>query len=131
MRRALTALAMTMLAACSIGPRVSSFAPAVHPEGVEVELRSRTATFHAELLAVSDTGLLLLRDRALVFASYGAIQDATFQELSQEIWKGEPPDSTERRRLRLVSRFPQGVSAERLQALLTAYHQDSLANLEP
>jgi len=131
MIRARAVLAVSVLAACRFGPRADSFVPATHPAGVEAALDGRDAAFSAELLAVSDTGLLLLRERTLVYAPYHAIRHATFRELSEEVVGGAPPDSAGRTRLRLVSRFPQGASPERLRSLLAAHHQDSLVVLKP
>lgn len=119
------------LAGCHLGTGVGSFAPATHAGGVPVSVESRSARLDAELLSVSDTGLLLASDSGLVFAPYRAIRGATFGQVSEEISKGEAPHAATRERLRLISRFPQGVSAERVRALLAAYHQDSLRVLEP
>lgn len=131
MRRIGTGLAALALAACHLGTRASSFAPAVDPEGVSVSITSRGAALEAELLAVSDTGLLLLRDRTVVFARYTAIREATFQQVSDVIDRGVTPDPATRERLRLISRFPQGVSAQRLRALLAGYGQEWVEVLGP
>lgn len=130
-RRVRTGLAALALTACHIGTRVSSFAPAIDPAGVPVAIASRTASFQAELLAVSDTGLLVLRNRTVVFARYSAIREATFQQLSDAIAGGVAPDAATRDRLRLISRFPAGVSADRLRALLRAYGQPAVDVLAP
>ncbi len=130
-RHGLGLLGALALGGCHVGTRVGSFAPATGPAGVHVTVDSRVASFDAELLAVSDTGLLLAGDSGLVFAPYRAIRRATFNQLDDEIYKGVPPDAAARERLRLTSRFPHGVSAERLHALLAAYHQDTLRVLGP
>lgn len=129
MIRASALLALSALVACSFGPRASSFAPATEPDGVTAEVQSRDTSFHAELLAVSDTGLLLLRGRTIVYAPYRVIRHASFDQLAVELPNGESPDSADRQQLRLVSRFPQGASAERVRALLAGYQQDSLVVL--
>lgn len=122
-------LMVSALLACSIGPRANSFAPATGPEGVTADVQSRDTSFRAELLVLSDTGLLLLRGRTVVYAPYGAIRHASFDQLNIELNDGEPPDAKEGQRLRLLSRFPQGASAARIRALLAAYHQDSVVVL--
>lgn len=129
MIRASALFVVAGLVGCSMGPRVSSFAPATGPEGITAEVQSRDTSFHAELLAVSDTGLLLLRGRAVVYAPYLAIRYATFDPLPVVLAKGESPNAKDGERLRLVSRFPQGASAERVRALLAAYHQESVVVL--
>ena len=131
MHRTAALLLLSVCSACHIGTSVNSFAPAVRPHGVEVEMHSRNEVFQAEVLAVSDTGLLLARDSVLLFAPYGAIRQATFRQLDLVLEDGERPDSADRETLRLISRFPQGVPPERLQALLVAYHQDSLRVVGP
>lgn len=130
-RPVLELLAGLALGGCHMGTGVGSFAPAMHPGGVLVSVDSHDAAFRAELLAVSDTGLLLANDSGLVYAPYRAIRRATFEQLDDEISRGETPDRATRDRLRLISRFPQGVSPERLQALLARHHQDALRVLGP
>ena len=126
MRRLWGTLAPLALVACHVGTRASSFAPAVDPEGVSAQIVTHAGTFDAELLAVSDTGLLLLRNRTLVLARYAVIREATFQQVAETVERGVAPDSATRERLRLISRFPQGVSRERLRALLAAYGQPAV-----
>jgi hypothetical protein len=126
----LRVLALLACTACSIGTSVESFAPATQPRGILVSVQTRIESFDAELLAVSDTGLLLLRAPALVFARYTAIRLATFRQSSEVVGRAEPDFAT-RDRLRLLSRFPQGVTAPGLQALLAGYHQDSVLVLQP
>ncbi len=131
MRRVGTSLATLAFAACHFGPRVSSFAPAVDPEGVSVEIVSHGAPFQAELLAVSDTGLLVLRNRTVVFVRYAIIREATFEHVSDAVGQEVAPDPATRERLRLISRFPQGMSAERLRLLLVGYGQKAVDVLAP
>lgn len=126
MRRLGAALAALALVACHVGTRASSFAPAVNPEGVTAQVVTHAGTFEAELLAVSDTALLLLRNRTLVLARYAVIREATFQQVAETVERGVAPDSAARERLRLISRFPQGISRERLRALLAAYGQPAV-----
>ena len=125
-RRIGAGLAALALVACHVGTRASSFAPAIDPEGVSARIVTHAATFEAELLAVSDTALLLLRNRTVVLARYAVIREATFQQVSETVERGVAPDSTTRERLRLISRFPQGVSREQLRALLAAYGQPAV-----
>jgi hypothetical protein len=126
MRRLGATLAAVALVACHVGTRASSFAPAIDPEGVFAQIVTHGETFEAELLAVSDTSLLLLRSRTVVLASYAVIREATFQQVPGTVERGVAPDSATRERLRLISRFPQGVSREQLRTLLAAYGQSAL-----
>ena len=120
------ALAALALVACHVGTRAASFAPAIDPEGVSAQIVTATGTFEAELLAVSDTAFLLLRNRTVVLARYVVIREATFQQVSEAVERGVAPESATRERLRLISRFPQGVSREQLRALLAAYGQPAV-----
>jgi len=124
--RRLAGLTALALVGCHVGTRASSFAPAIDPEGVSAQIVTHAGTFEAELLAVSDTALLLLRNRTVVLASYAVIREATFQQVSEAVERGVAPDSATRKRLRLISRFPQGVSREQLRALLAAYGQPAV-----
>ncbi len=124
MRRLGAGLVALALVACHVGTRASSFAPAIDPEGVSAQIVTHAETFEAELLAVSDTALL--RNRTVVLARYAVIREATFQQVSEAVERGVAPDSATRERLRLISRFPQGVSREQLRALLAVYGQPAV-----
>lgn len=128
-RRLLIWICITPLA-CSRGPRVSSFAPALKPAGAAVSIESRNATFDGELLAVSDTALVLLRGGVVALAPYAAIEDVVLPQFDAEYKiRHARPDTLTLGKLRLRSRFPQGMTPELLAQLLAAYHQNSLTVL--
>ncbi len=120
--------ALCAVTACSLGTRVSSFDPATGPQGVFGTISTRDTTLRAEVLAVSDTALIVVRAGNVELVSYAAITYASFAQLgsSYDIENGHPPDAATLERLRLLSRFPQGVTPELLRQLLAAYHDDSL-----
>jgi len=122
-----------LAAACSFGPRVSRFGPATHVAGVGAKVARGDSTFGAELLAVTDTALLLVRDTRIVLAQYRSVDWVVFPSLSERytITRGQPPAGQAREQLRLFSRYPSGVSASLLAELLAAYHQDSVDVLRP
>src|SRR5712692_3237517 len=121
-----------LAAACSFGPRVESFTPAYAPGGVNATVAHGDSTFTAELLTLSDTALLLVRNNRIVLARYGAGTDVVFPALPEQYAiRGQPPAGAVREQLRLLSRFPSGISPSLLTQLLRAYRQDSLDVLAP
>ena len=119
------AMALT-LAACTLGSRPATFGPAQSPRGIEARitpwaLHYTAATIAGELLSVTDSGLVLLSaDRRLLHAHWPALQSARFRQLGVRLDNGNAPDHRARERLRLVSRYPQGLSAELASRLLAS-----------
>src|SRR6058998_950484 len=94
---------------CSIGGRVDRFAPAQQPDGVAVALALRGGgREQGELLAVQDTALVVLAADTVTLVPYGAIEAAEFSQVG-DLGK-TPPAPDFAKRLRLVSRFPQGLT---------------------
>jgi len=119
------------LAGCHVGPRLRTFPPAQGPEGVAARLVTRSRQVRGEVLVVQDTALIVRGGDSLYFVPIAAIRQGTFPKVIEvEIRKGEFVRwGTSRERLRLVSRFPQGLSDDRLQALLAAYGQRALVEV--
>ena len=123
--------ALPALSACTMGSRPATFGPARMPQGVEARValgapRDRAAIV-AELLSVTDSGLVVLSaDRRLLHLHWPAIRYATFRQISVELNGGTPPDARARERLRLVSRFPQGMSAELTGRLLESVGREEM-----
>lgn len=125
--RPLPVLALLLVAACPIGTTGRGYAPAKGPAGATVTLE---LTGHrrivGELLAVEDTALLVLEDRQLVRVPLplilsGNAPKVSFNGQAATGGLGEPGE-----RLRLISRYPQGVSAELEARLLQAYGQSGV-----
>ena len=125
--RPLPVLALLLVAACPIGTTGRGYAPAKGPAGATVTLE---LTGHrrivGELLAVEDTALLVLEDRQLVRVPLplivsGNAPKVSFNGQTATGGLGEPGE-----RLRLISRYPQGVSAELEERLLQAYGQSGV-----
>ena len=115
--------------ACSVGGRVDRFAPAHQPDGVAVTLGLRGGRkAQGELLAVQDTALLVLAQDTVTLVPYNAVVSGRFSEVGEltEI----PPAPDFATRVRLVSRFPQGLSPELLARLLAAHGQSALVVLK-
>lgn len=114
------------LVGCHMGGRVDRFAPANGPEGVAVALELRRGgRAQGELLAVQDTALVVLAQDTVTLVPYGALETGEFSQVEGEL-RGTPPAPDFARRLRLVSRFPQGLTPDMLARLLAAYGQSAL-----
>lgn len=106
-----------LLAACSIGPSGKSYPPAKGPAGAAVEIElHRNGGIGGELLAVEDTTLLLVQNRQLIRLAIPAVKSLRGPRIST----GQL-DEPMRERLRLISRYPQGVSPDLEARLLGAY----------
>jgi hypothetical protein len=115
----LLALAITLLGGCQVGTQAKNYPPATGPAGaiVNIELSDKSK-LSGELLAVEPTSLLL------------RIPEVVRVPLAQ-VRSGRAPkvrfDSklrgNSRERLRLISRYPQGVTPELEALLLQAYGQ--------
>lgn len=119
----------TMCAGCAMGARLETFSLAHGPGGATAEVSTRTEVVHAELLEVRPDAMLLLThsrrregvdraERRLALAAYAVLQEARFAQVRETVARGSVPDAAQRERLRLVSRFPQGVSADLMRRLL-------------
>jgi hypothetical protein len=147
-RFSLAAIALVaVLGGCSFGPKAKEFARpgaehleiqvlpsplvadatrltgellAVEESGLLL-LSGQTVLF---VLAVEESGLLLLSGQTVLFVSYESITGVKFERLKNVRFPaGEPPPPETRETLRLVSRFPYGLSPEVRAALLAAYDQ--------
>jgi hypothetical protein len=78
-----------------------------------------------ELLAVRENAILIIERQEVVLIPYTGINRARFRGLRSEIRRRTPPQRVQNQ-LRLLSRYPQGVDAELLQRLLSAYQQPAL-----
>lgn len=137
MRRALVVplLIAVTWGACYTGPSVKSFAPAQSPRGIAADLRvDRGKTrIQGELLEVQDSALLVLRDGPrprVTIVPLRAIRAGFFPNVGTLSGAGRmaPKD---RERLRLLSRFPAGLTPELRARLLAAYGQSEPDGVTP
>ena len=116
-------LSLLAIAACQIGTHARNYAPAKGPAGATVNLqfndKSRSA---AELLAVEDSTLLVLRGSRLVRVPLSLVRSGRAPKVS---FDGRLKGNT-RERLRLISRYPQGVTTDLERQLLGAYGQSAV-----
>lgn len=145
MRRMLMTFGVVAAAfGCSYGLKARNFAPANSPRGVIGRVSLAAEQFDAELIEARDTALLLLVNPTAAVSSgvagnaprlrvvpYAGIQSATFRQTRLVLGNGRAPGAATLRSLRLLSRFPQGVSPDLLETLLRAYGQTQLEGSAP
>jgi len=121
-------LSVTLLAAgaCYHGPSLQKFEPAHVPDGIDADLRLAHSRVRGELLAVEDTALIVLSEaHKVVRVPFSKVKTGDFRDLGTLIGDWKPSQDTVER-LRLVSRFPAGLTPELRGRLLAAYGQTEL-----
>jgi hypothetical protein len=108
-----------------------SFPPAITPKGVTGHVVSNRSSYAVELIEVRDAGIVILARNTFRFVPYSTIKSSGFDGIGASISGRKAPSSKARERLRLVSRFPQGLTPELLQKLLSANKQAALAQENP
>ncbi len=141
-------LLMLLVAGCSVGVQIENFKPAQGPQGVHIELLLegngiRGSKISGELLAVRADHILLnvcdKPDSPNATSRVVLIPVSMMKTVDPEQMGRMRIQSQERRReemiedrlnrLRLVARFPQGLSDEMLAVLLADLGQDQVDNL--
>jgi len=130
LRRALPSALAVVLAGCYFGQTAAKFEPALGPRGVATTITSAGRTVvSGELIEVGDTSLLVDTAPAIVRVPYDVIRHAAFAQTGIHLDDGRAPAASTRDKLRLLSRFPQGLSPALLQALLEARGQAEVTRL--
>jgi hypothetical protein len=127
MRKLLLA-GLVLLAGCrfGIGPRIEDY-PARSADGLQGEL---TAARVRELLEVRDTAFIVLSNQRVMHIPFRRITNVNFRN-ALVVRMATPADFTGRQHmLRLMSRFPFGMTPDVLQRLLQAYNQSELVRVE-
>jgi hypothetical protein len=121
------------LASCSVGPRAEKFAPAHSPGGADVRLEFGKGKPLAvgELIAVQDTALLIREESVLELVPFASISRGAATASGSRASFARRPTPAVRERLRLLSRYPGGVTPELLRQLLAAYEQTELKVRSP
>lgn len=120
MTRALSLVAIAIVSgACMTGPSVRDYQPALRPNGIEGTLiMDSWGTHDVELLALTDTAYLVMKWNRVAVAPYRQVRNASFRQFGIAAEEYRPPAGQRREDLRLVSRFPAGISPAVLAALL-------------
>ena len=137
--RVLLTLALAATAAgCSYGMTAAKFRPATDPHGVMGTITTGSSVLRGELIEVQDAALILLASGdgeggRLRLVPYSVVRSSQFEQLAgrYSIRNGNPPAGEVRERLRLVSRFPHGMSAQVLAELLKTTGQTQLDAIVP
>lgn len=141
---AMLLLLMLLIAGCSVGVKIVNFKPAQGPQGVHIELQLegkaiRGSKISGELLAVrADRILLNVIDNPdspnatsrVVLIPFSLIKTVDPEQMGRMRFRSqrEEMDEDHLNRLRLVARFPQGLSDEMLAVLLADLGQDQVDN---
>ena len=141
---AMLLLLMLLIAGCSVGIKIDNFKPAQGPQGVHIELQLegkaiRGSKISGELLAVrADRILLNVIDNPdspnatsrVVLIPFSLIKTVDPEQMGRMRFRSqrEEMDEDHLNRLRLVARFPQGLSDEMLAVLLADLGQDQVDN---
>ena len=113
-------------AACYHGPSITKFEPAYTPDGIEASLRLAHARVEGELLAVQDSAFIVLSDsQRVVMIPVSKVTRGDFGDLGVLIDEFTPSQQT-LERLRLLSRFPSGLTPDLRTRLLALYRQTEI-----
>lgn len=143
MRPFILLLTSAVVASCAYGMTDTRFSPARNPSGIQTHVITASSELRGELIELQDSGMVILsfispngesagsETRVLRLVPYSSIRHARFNQLKSPvvIQNGRAPTGDVRERLRLVSRFPYGMSPEVLAALLKALGQTALAGV--
>ena len=133
------AVTLVFIAGCSAGPRIEESDLGRDPHGAEVEVQLRHAgqrcetPYEGELIGIDDRGTVLLRtvddNEELIIIRWEdtyRVKLTSVDNIQMTLRQSEDRDPERMDLMRLVSRFPQGLSDDLLTRLLAAYGQDAL-----
>lgn len=109
---------------CYTGPHALEFGPARSGHGVAGQLILQNQRVQGELLALSDTALLMESANRILLIPRSAVDEARFENLPAHRGADLTGDVFEA--YRLLSRFPAGISATTLRTLLFQFGQSEL-----
>src|SRR4051794_39376810 len=125
MTRAASLLTILVVAAlgygCALGMTARKYRPAREPNGVIMHIDTAQGALTGELIEVRQTGIVLLSGGKLRLLPYKEVLSSKVEQTSSKysISKGTAPKAAVQRQLRLLSRFPQGLTPELMQQLLS------------
>ena len=122
---AVMAAAALAAAACIVGPALENFPPAQSPHGISLDLRLENGRVQGELLEVRDSAYVILHAGRVTLVPYRRVRVALMPAGTVDALNTAPTPAI-RERLRLLSRFPQGLTPEIEQRLLETLGQPSL-----
>jgi len=137
-------LALSLLAGCQVGPMIHEIDESKSPFGASVRIEvsqagtSRARQYEGELIETKDDGLVIALRTAggapsrVTFVPWSRIHLVKATELPgfQARGAGNPsPRSASIEKMRLISRFPQGLSPALMEQLLAGYDQATVDSL--
>jgi hypothetical protein len=130
LRRAIPLALAAVLAGCYLGQTAAQFEPARGPRGIAATITTQAwKNVLVELIEVGDEGLLVDSAQGVALVRYVIIESAVFAQTGIHIEGGRPPAAKAREKLRLLSRFPQGVSPELRKGLLETRGQSEVIRI--
>ena len=114
-------------AGCILGRSLSTFEPAHSPHGISLSIIGWTGIrFQGELLALSDSGLLMLVDERVAFVYADAIERVRTAPGAEGFFVigGDLRNTPSAQRLIPLSRYPAGISQPVLRQLLNTCSQE-------
>lgn len=132
MLRVVAAISIVMVSACTIGKSAKDFDIAVVPRGTLVRVSSGSAQYTGELVVVRDNGLVVAGGGRMILFPFGSMNGMVATELGNayRLAPREKPSGEKLERLRLVSRFPQGMNADVERRFLAVLKQDAIVTIE-
>ena len=100
------------MAACNVGPRIATYAPAHEPTGLRVNVRTPADFAMGELIDVRDSAVVVLAAGDLVLVPLRLVSDLRFAHQGTIPRRGKYLTADHRAILRKVSRFPQGMTPD-------------------
>jgi hypothetical protein len=129
-RRALPLGLALVALSCTFGQSVLKYEPAHSPRGVTARITTASdRPLVGELIEVRDAGLVVGNEAVIALVPYAVVKRAAFVQTRLSLEAGQAPDRSTREKLRLLSRFPQGLSPALLQELLEAHGQSELTQV--
>jgi hypothetical protein len=123
----LYAMLSLMTAACTLGPRADRLALATEPRGARVELRTHAARLAGELLEMQHSALVMLtEEKRVTFVPFEVIRDVRVETITGRMESMRLRSARQREEVRLLSRFPHGISDELRTRLLRKHNQSAL-----
>ena len=127
LRQAAAVLA-AMCVACSVGPSLDDYPGAYHPAGTRCMLRGAvpTGALGGELLALRPTTVVLVVNRREVWVvPYSLIDRSDCEQAGPIPFENGQLIPGMSDRLRLLARYPQGISDDLMARLVLAYGQSA------
>lgn len=123
--RTLALASLLALAACHVpwGVTPESYPPARRAAGTTAYVTMTTGRVEGELLEVRDTALVLRTRDRIVLVLTSQAQQLDFEDLRRHKRVHDSLTSRDRERLRLLSRYPQGIPPGVMQQILADRRQ--------